>query len=405
MGLKLGDTWLPVVPKPWSSLAFLTRQIWSEPGQSTGNLRHLLGDGALSGRPPLWLGAQLWRPLLSPERALSERRGLSRRRGDRWLPPRPPLRRRPARAASSPAPRPDAAGPARPAHRDSVLERDALQRVAGADAVLHMALADAGAQRRPHAGRAAVRAGLGAGQAQRQRGLLGLGAGARARRRGGRRGPGRAGAALPQGRRGRGIRHGSCGGRQVGQPAKGGGASSAAVAAASSSSQGLRRAVLRGRRAGHGGRLPPPRAALPGRTCREKSETSFRSRRPPGPPPRGPGGAHERGYEEPILRRPRPRGQPAPHRQGLVRTLAGPQLTPRLCSASSTDSPAGARALSPSSSPVPRGLPPLPDYPNDLKGHVTDNTRTIKHTQLLHAHRHRLEGPRLSTLHRDGYCF
>lgn len=178
-------------------------------------------DGALSGRPPLWLGAQLWRALLSPERALSERRGLSRRRGDRWLPPRPPLRRRPARAASSPAPRPDAAGPARPAHRDSVLERDALQRVAGADAVLHMALADAGAQRRPHAGRAAVRAGLGAGQAQRQRGLLGLGAGARARRRGGRRGPGRAGAALPQGRRGRGIRHGSCGGRQVGQPAKG----------------------------------------------------------------------------------------------------------------------------------------------------------------------------------------
>lgn len=79
----------------------------------------------------------------------------------------PPARELPARAAA-----------ARPAHRDTVLERDALQRIARADPVLHMALDDAGAQRSPHAGGAAVRAGLGAGQAQRQLGLLGLGAGA-----------------------------------------------------------------------------------------------------------------------------------------------------------------------------------------------------------------------------------
>ena len=122
----------------------------------------------------------------------------------------------PSRAA---APPPAAASPA---HRDSVLERDALQRVAGADPVLHMALDDAGAQRRPHAGRATVRAGLGACQAQRQLGLLGLGAQTRVRRRWrGGRGPGLTGAACPQGRSGRGIRHGSCGGRRVGKLAKG----------------------------------------------------------------------------------------------------------------------------------------------------------------------------------------
>lgn len=121
-----------------------------------------------------------------------------------------------------PAWRPQArAAEARSAHRDSVLERDALQRVSGADPVLHMALDDAGAQRRPHAGRAAVRAGLGAGQAQRQLGLVGLGAGARARRRGGCRGPVRTGAAFPRGRRRREIRHGSCQGRRGAELAKG----------------------------------------------------------------------------------------------------------------------------------------------------------------------------------------
>lgn len=52
-------------------------------------------------------------------------------------------------------------------YRDAVLEGDALQRVPGAEPVLHVALG----QRRRHAGRAAVRAGLGVGQPLRQLGL------------------------------------------------------------------------------------------------------------------------------------------------------------------------------------------------------------------------------------------
>lgn len=90
-----------------------------------------------------------------------------------------------------PAGLPPTQTPPRPpghAHRDPVLERDALQSVAGADPVLH----HAGGQRRAHAGRAAVRARLGAGQAQPQLGLL--------------LGPGRAASSLRV--RGRGLGHG-----------------------------------------------------------------------------------------------------------------------------------------------------------------------------------------------------
>lgn len=197
---------------PWSSLALLKDlgRVWA----GHRELDAPTWGGSLGGLP-VWLQSISGDHCRGPPSARSERRGPDGRlRDPRSSGPRP-----------EPPPVPPApAAAARPAHRDSVLERDALQRIAGADPVLHMALDDAGAQRRPHAGRAAVRAGLGAGQAQRQLGLLGLGARARARRRRRRRrgrGPGRPGAAFPQGQRGRGIRHGSCGGRQVAKLAKG----------------------------------------------------------------------------------------------------------------------------------------------------------------------------------------
>lgn len=226
------------MPKPWSSLAFLTRQIWFASGQGIGNSLYPPGEGALEAPP---LPDPSLPQATGPASATTAVAG-STHRESAWGPacegqtassptpttpvPRPkpfsPLLP-PSHPPALPQPPPPAqAQEATPAHRDSVLERDALQRIARADPVLHMALGDAGAQRRPHAGGAAVGAGLGAGQAQRQLGLLGLRARARARRRRRRgQGPGRAGTVFPQGQRGRGIRHGSCGGRQVGKPAKG----------------------------------------------------------------------------------------------------------------------------------------------------------------------------------------
>lgn len=65
----------------------------------------------------------------------------------------------PRRAGTEPPPR----GP----YRDAVLEGDALQRVPGAEPVLHVALR----QRRRHARRTAIRAGLDEGQPLRQLGL------------------------------------------------------------------------------------------------------------------------------------------------------------------------------------------------------------------------------------------
>lgn len=196
------------MPKTRASLVFLARQIRSETGRVLGTPCTSSGD-----RPSPQ--QQLRRPLQSQQRAKGCG-AATRGRGDVRPAPHPPL------PSPTPPGGPQArAAAARPAHRDSVLERDALKRVPGADPVLHMALDDAGAQRRPHAGRTAVRAGLGASQAQRQLGLLGLRGGARARRRGGRRGPVRTGAAFPQSRCRREIRHGSCQGRRGAELAKG----------------------------------------------------------------------------------------------------------------------------------------------------------------------------------------
>lgn len=210
------------MPKPWSSLAFLTRRICPSLGRAPGTRCTYLGrepwqSAPLATGPALATiavagsthGARAWGRASEGQMAASSTPTTHMPRPERFSPLLPPPLQ-PARAAA-----------ACPAHRDSVLERDALQRVARADPVLHKALHHAGAQRRPHAGGAAVRAGLGAGQAQRQLGLLRLGARARARRGRGGRGSGRTGAAFPeQGQRGRGIRHGSCGGRQVGKRAK-----------------------------------------------------------------------------------------------------------------------------------------------------------------------------------------
>lgn len=71
------------------------------------------------------------------------------------------------RPAALPAPRARRPPRRRSPYRDAVLESDALQRVPGAEPVLHVALG----QRRRHARRAAVRAGLGVGQPLRQLGL------------------------------------------------------------------------------------------------------------------------------------------------------------------------------------------------------------------------------------------
>lgn len=80
-------------------------------------------------------------------RARSERLGPSFPGTEGSLPPRPShLRAPPLAVLPPPQPLPPArAEAANPAHRDSVLERDALQRVARADPVLHMALDDASA--------------------------------------------------------------------------------------------------------------------------------------------------------------------------------------------------------------------------------------------------------------------
>lgn len=49
-------------------------------------------------------------------------------------------------------------------------------------------------------------------------------------------------------------------------------------------------------------------------------------------------------------------------------------------------------------------LPP-PDSPDDLKVHVTENIKAIKHTQFLQAHLNSQEGPGLSTLQQEGQAF